>query len=269
MMENKAKKKKFTSVSKLHFVRLGYRSLLFLACLVFYVIYRLDLNVGVSYEMGLHPLVLGAVWIVYMVEMFIRFFPSRWESPGSQKQFERNYIKTGETQIDVPDNNGTMLAALAWVCLNAPIGALHMAGVLDDGIMILLSCAYGVCDMICILFFCPFQSWILKNKCCGSCRIYNWDYAMMFTPLFFISSPYTWGLLAMSVALLLRWEITFYRYPERFSEKTNAYLKCADCPERLCNHKRQLHKLWKDVAVFTKERKKRLGRDEVSGEKAR
>lgn len=73
----------------------------------------------------------------------------------------------------------------------------------------------------------------------------------------------------MSVALLLRWEITFYRYPERFSEKTNAYLKCADCPERLCNHKRQLHKLWKDVAVFTKERKKRLGRDEVSGEKAR
>jgi len=249
MMENKAKKKKFTSVSKLHFVRLGYRSLLFLACLVFYVIYRLDLNVGVSYEMGLHPMVLGAVWIVYMVEMFIRFFPSRWESPGSQKQFERNYIKTGETQIDVPDNNGTMLAALAWVCLNAPIGALHMAGVLDDGIMILLSCAYGVCDMICILFFCPFQSWILKNKCCGSCRIYNWDYAMMFTPLLFVGGLWSWSLLALSLGLLLRWEISYHFHPERFYEETNCSLSCAQCREKLCSHKRSLQGFLKKRAA--------------------
>ena len=73
----------------------------------------------------------------------------------------------------------------------------------------------------CILFFCPFQTWFLKNKCCSTCRIYNWDYAMMFTPLFFVRRPYTWSLLVLSVALLARWEITFFRYPERFSEETN------------------------------------------------
>ena len=112
--------------------------------------------------------------------------------------------------------------------------------------------------MICILFFCPFQSWFLKNKCCCTCRIYNWDYAMMFTPLFFVRKTYTWSLLALSVALLFRWEITFYLHPERFSEKTNDYLQCRNCSEKLCAHKKQLKSLWKQVEEYSSERIKRL-----------
>ncbi len=49
---------------------------------------------------------------------------------------------------------------------------------------------------------------------------------MMFTPLFFVRKTYTWSLLALSVALLVRWEITFFLHPERFSEETNDYLQC-------------------------------------------
>lgn len=261
-----------------HFVRLTYRSVLFVVFAIVYIDYRLhlleqmslqkpagmltDLLTDLIHSPNLRTMMLVIIWIVFMVEMFMRFFPSKLESPGCQKQFARNYIKSGKTEIKIPDNNGTMLVALAWVCLNAPIGALYMAGILDDGIMILLACAYSICDMICILFFCPFQTWFLKNKCCGSCRIYNWDYAMMFTPLFFISSPFTWTLLAMSIALMLRWEVTFYRYPERFSEETNEYLKCVNCTEKLCAHKKQLHTLWKDVAAFTSERTRRLRREE-------
>ena len=268
------KKSRFTSVSVWHFIRLGYRSALFIIFAIIYIDYRVRLPENYALMSGaallrdlsqtaaLRTTVLGIIWVVFMVEMFMRFFPSKLESPGSQKQFARNYIKSGKTEINIPDNNATMLMALLWVCLNAPIGALYMAGIVDAGIMVLLSCAYAVCDMICILFFCPFQTWFLKNKCCSSCRIYNWDYAMMFTPLFFVGSPYTWSLLAMSVALLLRWEITFYRYPERFSEETNEYLKCAGCTEKLCSHKRQLHSLWKDVAALTKERKRKLRREE-------
>ena len=277
MGENKQKKRKIklTSVGVLHFVRLGYRSILFILFAIIYIDYRLGLPKGsvllsgaemvsdLSETVGVRTVVLGTIWIVFMVDMILRFFPSDLESPGSQKQFSRNYIKSGKTEIVVPDNNATMLVALIWVCLNAPIGALYMAGILDVGIMILLSCAYSICDMICILFFCPFQSWFLKNKCCGSCRIYNWDYAMMFTPLFFVNSLYTWSLLGMSLLLLIRWEVTFYRYPERFSEDTNEYLKCANCTEKLCSHKKQLHKLWKDVAAFTSERRSRLRADDA------
>ena len=170
----------------------------------------------------------------------------------------KNYIKSGNTDIAIQENNASVLVALIWVMFNGIFGALYMAGILDDGIMILLACAYSVCDVVCILFFCPFQTWFLKNKCCCTCRIYNWDYAMMFTPLFFVQSVYTWSLLGLSLLLLMRWEITFFRYPERFSDKTNAYLSCSNCSEKLCSHKRQLAGLWKDIAAFTENRLQKL-----------
>jgi hypothetical protein len=81
---------------------------------------------------------------------------------------------------------------------------------------------------------------------------------MMFTPLFFVAKPYTWSLLALSVALLVRWEITFYRHPERFSENTNDFLRCANCSEKLCSHKKQLKRLWAQLADFSSKRLKQL-----------
>lgn len=249
---------KLTAVSIWHYFRLVYRSLLFLVLLGMYISYRVNQSADITNRLEKRPVIILIIWIVFMVEMVFRFFPSRLESPGCQKQFARNYVKTGETEITIQDNNGTVLVALIWICFNALFGALYMLGIFDDGIMLLISCAYSVCDMICILFFCPFQTWFLKNKCCSACRIYNWDYAMMFTPLFFVRRLYSWSLLAMSVALLLRWEISFYRYPERFSERTNGYLKCENCTEKLCAHKKQLHRLWKDIAIFTEKRMKKL-----------
>lgn len=257
-MTRNGKKVKLTAVSMLHYIRLVYRSALLLAFLVMYLHYRLNGGEDVETILEERPLIISIIWTVFTLEMILRFFPSKLESPGSQKQFARNYIRTGETEIRVQDNNAVMLVAIIWIAFNGVFGALHMAGILDDGIMILLCCIYSVCDMICILFFCPFQAWFLKNKCCSTCRIYNWDYAMMFTPLFFVRESYTWSLLALSVALMLRWEITFYRYPERFAESTNGYLHCSNCTEKLCAHKNHLRKLWKQVAEYTDGRAKRL-----------
>ena len=50
---------------------------------------------------------------------------------------------------------------------------------------------------------------------------------------------------------MLRWELTFYRHPERFSENTNEYLSCKNCTEKLCTHKKQLKSLWKQIEEFT------------------
>ena len=252
------RKVRLTGVSVLHYVRLVYRSVLFAVALILYLAYRIRGGDNVDLVLERRPVILLVIWVVFMVEMSLRFFPSRWESPGCQKQFAQNYRKTGKTDIRIQDNNGVMLVALIWIAFNGIFGALHMAGILDDGIMLLLCCAYSVCDMICILFFCPFQTWFLKNKCCSTCRIYNWDYAMMFTPLFFVRRSYTWSLLLLSVALLARWEITFYKYPERFSESTNGYLGCRNCTEKLCTHKNQLLSLWQQVAAFTEKRLRKL-----------
>jgi len=235
-------------------VRLVYRSVLFILLFVEYLRFRFREGADLTTILENRPVVLIVTWLVFVAEMVLRFFPSSFESPGSQKQFERNYIKSGKTNIVIPDNNASILVALVWLVFNGIFGALRMLGVLDDGIMILLCSAYSVCDMICILFFCPFQTWFLKNKCCSSCRIYNWDYAMMFTPLFFVKKEYTWSLLLLSVALLVRWEITIFRHPERFSEETNEYLHCRNCTEKLCVHKKQLKVLWKNVEAYTAKR---------------
>ena len=252
------KKKKISIVSSNHYIRLAYRTVIFVLLLIFYIRFRMFSEPTIVELVERIPVVLFVIWLVFVIEMVLRFFPSKFESPGCQKQFARNYIKSGSTDVSISDNNATVLVALIWIVFNGVFGALHMTGILDDGIMILLCSAYSICDVICILFFCPFQTWFLKNKCCCTCRIYNWDYAMMFTPLFFVRKVYTWSLLALSVALLVRWEITFYLHPERFSEKTNDYLKCANCTEKLCAHKKQLKSLWKQIEEYTSKRIKRL-----------
>ena len=257
-MEAKKTERKISTISALHFLRLVYRTALFVLLLITYIRYRLFSGTTVIESVERLPAILYISWAVFVIEMILRFFPSRYESPGSQKQFARNYEKTGSTDLQIPDNNAAILIALIWIVFNGIFGALHMGGILDDGIMILLCSAYSICDIVCILFFWPFQTWFMKNKCCSSCRIYNWDYAMMFTPLFFVRKSYTWSLLALSVALLIRWEVTFFLYPERFSEETNGYLKCRNCTEKLCIHKKQLNTLWKQIERYYAKRIKRL-----------
>ena len=256
-MDKEKLKKKLTAVSTFHYVRLIYRSLLFIAIFTVYIlarVYKKDIdNLFKEYFYVFIP-----IWIVFAFEMVFRFFPSKLESPGCQKQFKRNYEKSGSTDIRISDNHGSTLVLLLWISGNLIFGALYNLKIFDVGIMMLLTSAYSVCDMICILFFCPFQSWFLKNKCCSTCRIYNWDYAMMFTPLIFVRSVYTWTLVAMSLILLFRWELTFFKHPERFSENTNAYLKCSNCSEKLCTHKTQLKSLWDKLSKETQERIKKL-----------
>jgi len=182
-------KKKLSKISALHYFKLVLRSTLFVAVLVFYILNRTE----VLTQNLVLPMI---VWSFFMIGMALRFFPSRLESMGCQKQFARNYEPVGE---DIAPTNQswkrTALVAFVWLALNAVIGILYFTDIVDRGILILIALGYSVCDIICILFFCPFQTWFMKNRCCTTCRIYNWDFAMMFTPLVFIPSLYTYSLL--------------------------------------------------------------------------
>ncbi len=237
------KNKKLSVISLQHYIKLVARSILFASAAILYIINRINKTGNPFGGLGREPLILGAVWCIFFVEMLLRFFPSRIESMGCQKQFKRNYISTGKTYVpDKDERCGVIVSALAWIALNTVIAVLYYTEIIDAGILILISLAYSVCDMICILFFCPFQTWFMKNKCCGTCRIYNWDYAMMFTPLLFIPHFYTWSLLFGALVLLVRWELAAHIRRERFSEETNACLSCKNCREKLCSHKKQLRR---------------------------
>ncbi len=85
---------------------------------------------------------------------------------------------------------------------------------------------------------------------------------MMFTPLFFIPGVFTWTLLALAMIILIKWELTVWLYPERFSENTNAYMACANCNEKLCAHKKQLMSFRQHMVKYADDTIKRiLGRN--------
>lgn len=252
---------KISKVSMLHYIKLVYRSILFILALCWYIFHKnnnLSISIrDISFDVKIDWFVL-IIDIIYVIEMILRLFPSNLESPGCQKVFRKNYIPTGNTDIEIHDNHATIIVALIWIVLNGIIGGLYMLGIIDEGILWLVCLFYGICDMICILFFCPFQTWFLKNKCCTLCRIYNWDFAMMFTPLFFIPSFGTWSILSIALVVLIKWELTVWKYPEQFSENTNESLKCKNCNEKLCMHKKQLTKLGLTLNELTTERINRI-----------
>jgi hypothetical protein len=185
-----------------------------------------------------------AIWLVFVIEIALRFFPSKLESMGCQKQFSRNFkprIKE-KTDIIVHRKYSAIIVAVITVAIAAIIGILFYTGVIDEEIIFIICLFFSVFDMICILFYCPFQEWIMGNKCCVTCQIYNWDYPMMFLPLIFIRNIYTFSLLMLSFALVIEWEVLKHKYPERFLEKSNCSLSCENCKEKLCSHKVSLKK---------------------------
>ena len=238
-----------STISLLHCWKLFFRGGLLLICAAIYVYDRILAAQNGTIFLGFitRPHIMWFIWVVFALEMLLRFFPSRMESAGCQKVFARNYRPAPQPQKPRDDRMATWAILGAWLALNGVIAALYFTHIIDAGILILISLAYSVCDMICILFFCPFQTWFLKNKCCGTCRIYNWDFAMMFTPLVLVPHPFTWSLFGLGLALVIHWEITHFRHPERFYEETNCALSCANCEERLCAHKTQLRSLHKKL----------------------
>jgi len=260
----KTRKGKISLISKLNYIRLFYRGTLLVAFLIYYILTRVYNIPFLDYTNPLTYIVLGFITLSFIGEMIERFIPSKTSSMGSQKQFKRNYIPV-EDNVDKPELQswkGTLLVFISWIALNAIFGTLYILKIFDQGIMFLISLFYAVSDMICILFFCPFQTWMMHNRCCSTCRIYNWDFAMISTPLVFIMftdtgdglfiNPFAIALVATSLALLIKWEITYRLHPERFSPNTNQSLHCENCKEKLCFHKKQLQKLLLESRKYIK-----------------
>lgn len=122
-----------------------------------------------------------------------------------------------------------------WVVANALVAwGLSAAGWLTPEVCVLWSLFYFVFDMVCVVAWCPLQLFLMRNRCCTTCQIFNWDAIMVATPLVFAGGWYSWILVGVALAILARWELAFVRHPERFDERTNAALSCAHCADKLC-----------------------------------
>lgn len=184
---------------------------------------------------------LHILWIIWMWDMILQLVPVKAHiSIGSQKVFSQLFrpikekINYKNLKAYIKDTTrAAYKVMIIWVILSAVIGVLYAKGVIDAALVVLVSVFFYVCDLICVLIWCPFRL-IMKNKCCTTCRIFNWDHLMMFSPLVMINSLFSWSLFVFAFVIWLIWEICVFTYPERFWENSNMALRCSECTDKLC-----------------------------------
>ena len=181
------------------------------------------------------------LWLVWVFDMLWQLVPVKNSLPlGSQKLFRLrfrpikqavNYQALRRHIIDT--TKAAYKVFFIWFLAIAALCLLRYFRVLTDVALFLITVGCYVCDLICVLIWCPFRL-IMKNRCCTTCRIFNWDHLMMFTPMLLLRGFYSQSLILMSIAVWLVWELCIMMYPERFWEQSNEALTCANCTDKLC-----------------------------------
>ena len=181
------------------------------------------------------------LWLIWVADMFLQIIPVKNKvALGSQKLFANRFrpirekINYKALKEYVANTTKTAYKVfILWGALITVLGILYYCDILGKIHLFMISVFFYVCDLICVLIWCPFRL-IMKNKCCTTCRIFNWDHLMMFSPLIFIGGFYATSLVVMAFAVWLVWELCVMLYPERFWEMTNISLKCSECTDKLC-----------------------------------
>lgn len=181
------------------------------------------------------------LWLVWVMDMILQIIPIKNKiALGSQKLFA-NRFRPIQGKINykslrnyvVKTTKAAYKVMIIWGILIVGIGFLFYHHAINRMGLFMISVFFYVCDLICVLVWCPFRL-IMKNKCCTTCRIFNWDHLMMFSPLIFVGGFYALSLVTMALLAWIIWELCVLLYPERFCEMTNAALKCSECTDKLC-----------------------------------
>lgn len=217
------------------------RIFIFVIVVISYVYFPSIFNVleGNNFFHSLSPL--HFLWGIWMIDMLFQIIPIKSHTAlGSQKLFAHRFRRVKDRKNDdalrkhmIFMAKGAFKVFVVWTIFIAAVGILYYRGITDKNMMFVISVFFYVCDLICVLIWCPFRL-LMKNRCCTTCRIFNWDHIMMFSPLIFVGGFYCLSLVTVSVLALLIWEVSVVMYPERFSETTNLVLKCSECTDKLC-----------------------------------
>ncbi len=194
--------------------------------------------------MGITPM--HILWLIFMCTMILHLFPNQKLTMALRKLEEPEY-----RPVDNPDPAALLsfikhqharawVVMLVWLVFNGIFGVLYLLELIGTADLLMLTVFFYLCDYICILIYCPFQHLMMKNRCCVNCRIYDWGHFMMFTPMLFIRDFFSWSLFFTSCVVLLNWEITYAKHPERFYYGSNQSLQCANCKDKICTVKRKV-----------------------------
>lgn len=235
------KLKSMSNIRKTYFARLVGRCIVFVLCAFLWFLRPDEFEIlwSMNFFQKFSPL--HILWGLWMLDMLYQIVPiKRKIALGSQKLFRQRFKPIrGKINLNalrqyiVSTTKSAYKVMLLWIALGACIGLLYFTDLLSRKDLFMITVAFYVCDLICVLIWCPFRL-MMKNKCCTTCRIFNWDHLMMFTPMLFIPSFYSWSLFLMSLIVWVVWELCVLLYPERFWEMTNEALQCSNCTDKLC-----------------------------------
>lgn len=245
----------FTPMMKRYLVKFTFRVCVFFGVLGLYLFSDVSL-----WDLANQPLVYGitpmhVLWVAFMVIMLSHIFPGTFRTMALKKADKETYREnTGYGELEMlrfvqDQNRKAWIVMLVWLIGNGVIGLFYLIGILDRSDLLMFTVFFFLCDYICILIFCPFQTCIMKNKCCVNCRIYDWGHFMMFTPMLFIPNFYSWSLFFTACVVLIRWEIVYAAHPERFWSGSNQILQCANCKDKTCQIKRNVKTAAKKIAA--------------------
>lgn len=235
-------------IRKKYFIRFFGRIAIFIGCFImtFYPENFEILN-GNNFFDRFH--ILHLLWLIWMFDMLLQIIPIKNTlALGSQKLFvnrfqpilEKINVKTLKNYI-VSTTVSAYKVFVLWALLIAVIGLLFYLEIINEIWLFMISVFFYVCDLICVLFWCPFRL-LMKNKCCTTCRIFNWDHLMMFSPLIFVGGFFSISLVLTAFLAWCVWELCVLIFPERFCEMTNDALKCYKCTDKLCTQYCQKNK---------------------------
>ncbi len=231
----------------IYMVRLCCRAAIFLCVLYLYIMDRHLLTdiMTMDFFHGFSPL--HVLWMILMLGMIIHLLPrvritmSGLKSrPYTYREPKGGYDELSLMKYVQAMNLRAWKVMMIWACFNAIFGILYLCGVIGVAELLMLTLFYFTSDTICMMLFCPFQKYIMGNRCCISCRIFDWGHLMMYTPMLFIVSFFSWSLFFMSVIVALRWEIIYAAHPERFWRGSNEAIRCENCNDKMCKIKKPL-----------------------------
>lgn len=224
-----------------YMIRLICRCLVFIACAAAAMLRPELFNILDGMNFFAEISVLHLLWGTWVVDMLLQIIPVKNEvALGSQKLWASRF-RPAEDDINyealrsyiVSSTKAAYKIFAIWSLLILLIGGLYYSGMVGRVGLFMITVFFYVCDLICVLVWCPFRL-TMKNRCCTTCRIFNWDHLMMFSPLIYLGGFFSVSLVILAFLAWLIWELCVMMYPERFWDRSNTALKCSACTDKLC-----------------------------------
>lgn len=187
------------------------------------------------------PYLFPLFFLYFIVDSFEVIIPVFNRSIYSSKMQKRMFIEVDGYEpskvkrLAQRENRVAIVIFVLYSLLIIGLGTLYLTiDWLDDWFIYLVFFGLNFSDYFCIMIWCPFRQWFLKNSCCNTCRISNWDRIMKFSILIFIPNVYTITIFALGTLIFLYWEFQHFTHPERFYRVSNKRLWCSHCDKITC-----------------------------------